>query len=183
MALKTLWRRFSTSGRDDISRITEELQRQGAILKRQEDLLTQIILRLSPDILKQGSSTHVVEQQMPKAPPASKSPRGFLDFERKSETYRPVKMRIRDWAEIARPGGHEDPQELKRQTARCMDCGTPFCQTNSGCPVNNLIPEWNELVLTDRWKGTLNFELFCSLSGVNTDEAPFTLKMRLTDYT
>ena len=47
--------------------------------------------------------------------------------------------------------GHDD-LERKRQAARCMDCGTPFCQTHTGCPINNLIPEWNTLVFTDQWK-------------------------------
>jgi len=59
-----------------------------------------------------------------------------------------------DWGELNPPEGHElehTPVERKVQAARCMDCGTPFCQTHTGCPVNNLIPEWNNLVYNDRW--------------------------------
>lgn len=84
--------------------------------------------------------------------PKIKSPRGFVEFKRKAEPYRPARERVRDWDEIFTTTGHKDPGEQKRQAARCMDCGTPFCQTNTGCPINNLIPEWNELVLTDQWK-------------------------------
>ena len=55
---------------------------------------------------------------------------------------------------------NEDPSvrsdvERKKQAARCMDCGTAFCQTYTGCPINNLIPEWNELVMNDRWKDAI----------------------------
>ncbi len=89
------------------------------------------------------------------AVPSGKAPRGFLDYARKAEPYRPPKERLRDWAEI-NSAGHADPAEQKRQAARCMDCGTPFCQTNTGCPVNNLIPEWNELVLTGQWREAID---------------------------
>jgi len=147
-------RRFSShpAAKDELARLSEELRKQGAQLQRQEDLLTQLLIRLSP-----GSVTSIANQpgenKGTKPPPKVKNPRGFLEFDRKAEPYRPAKDRIRDWGEIAWPEGHKDPLELKRQASRCMDCGTPFCQTNTGCPINNLIPEWNELVLTDRWKG------------------------------
>ena len=139
-------RLFSTL-KDDLTRLAEEVEKQSNILQKHEELLRKI----SPS----SSSTNNAfppQVEKPKDPPTTKSPRGFLDFNRKAEPYRPPKERVRDWKEIARPGSHQDPLELKRQTARCMDCGTPFCQTNTGCPINNLIPEWNELVLTDRWK-------------------------------
>ena len=58
--------------------------------------------------------------------------------------------RATDFDEINTTG--RDPLERKRQAARCMDCGTPFCQTHSGCPINNLIPEWNTLVFEDQWQ-------------------------------
>jgi len=87
--------------------------------------------------------------------PKGKSPRGFVDFKRRAEPYRPAMERIRDWAEI-NSTGHADAGEQKRQAARCMDCGTPFCQTHTGCPVNNLIPEWNELVLNDQWQEAID---------------------------
>jgi glutamate synthase (NADPH) small chain len=80
--------------------------------------------------------------------------RGFLSYERNPEPYRKPLERLMDWGELNPPEGHElehTPVERKVQAARCMDCGTPFCQTHTGCPVNNLIPEWNNLVYNDQW--------------------------------
>ena len=72
---------------------------------------------------------------------------GFMDYSRELAPRRPVLERVNDWFEI-----YQDfPEEkLRAQGARCMDCGVPFCQT--GCPVNNLIPDWNDLVYRGRWK-------------------------------
>ena len=72
---------------------------------------------------------------------------GFLDYSRELAPRRPVLERVNDWFEI-----YQDlPEEnLRRQGARCMDCGVPFCQT--GCPVNNLIPDWNDQVYRGRWQ-------------------------------
>lgn len=78
--------------------------------------------------------------------------RAFIEFERDPESYRDPEVRANDWLEINRPASERDPLERKKQASRCMDCGTPFCQTHLGCPVNNLIPEWNELVYQDQWK-------------------------------
>ncbi len=72
---------------------------------------------------------------------------GFLEYSRELAPRRPVTQRINDWFEIYL----DLPEDtLKKQGARCMDCGVPFCQT--GCPVNNLIPDWNDLVYRGRWK-------------------------------
>jgi glutamate synthase (NADPH/NADH) small chain len=74
-------------------------------------------------------------------------PTGFLEFDRELPERRPVAERVNDWFEIY----HDLPDEkLRQQGARCMDCGVPFCHT--GCPVNNIIPDWNELVYEDRWE-------------------------------
>jgi glutamate synthase (NADPH/NADH) small chain len=72
---------------------------------------------------------------------------GFMEFPREHAARRPVAERVNDWFEI-----YQDfPEEkLRQQGARCMDCGVPFCHT--GCPVNNLIPDWNDLVYHGRWK-------------------------------
>src|SRR5215813_10568196 len=72
---------------------------------------------------------------------------GFMEYQREHATRRPVIERVNDWFEI-----YQDfPEEkLRAQGARCMDCGVPFCHT--GCPVNNLIPDWNDLVYHGRWK-------------------------------
>ena len=79
---------------------------------------------------------------------------GFKEFKRKTEDYREVSLRVKDYGEIFT--GTHDIEHLKTQGARCMDCGVPFCQSDNGCPVNNLIPEWNHLVYTDQWKTALN---------------------------
>ena len=72
---------------------------------------------------------------------------GFMEHGRELPTRRPVAERVNDWFEI-----YQDfPQaKLREQGARCMDCGVPFCHT--GCPVNNVIPDWNDLVYRGRWK-------------------------------
>ena len=69
--------------------------------------------------------------------------RGFLQYQRRAEKYRNPKTRTRDWRELS---SRLNEDELKYQTARCMDCGVPFCQSETGCPISNIIPKWNELV-------------------------------------
>jgi glutamate synthase (NADPH/NADH) small chain len=72
---------------------------------------------------------------------------GFLEIEREQPTRRKADERIHDWFEIYQPFSEENQ---RAQGARCMDCGVPFCHT--GCPVNNLIPDWNDLVYNNRWE-------------------------------
>jgi glutamate synthase (NADPH/NADH) small chain len=72
---------------------------------------------------------------------------GFLEYARESPERRPVPERVNDWFEVYQ----EFPKEkLRHQAGRCMDCGVPFCHT--GCPVNNVIPDWNDFVYKDRWR-------------------------------
>jgi glutamate synthase (NADPH/NADH) small chain len=71
---------------------------------------------------------------------------GFLEIQRKKQHARPVGERLRDWKEVYLPYPESD---LKRQAARCMDCGIPFC--HQGCPLGNIIPDWNDLVYRNRW--------------------------------
>ena len=78
---------------------------------------------------------------------------GFMEYARASAPYRDANDRLRDFREIYT--GHDDA-ELARQGARCMDCGVPFCQSNDGCPIHNLIPEWNDLVYRDQWREALD---------------------------
>jgi glutamate synthase (NADPH/NADH) small chain len=68
-------------------------------------------------------------------------PTGFLEYQRRDRSYAPVDERLKHYREFVRPLAEE---ELRRQGGRCMDCGTPFC--HSACPVNNLIPDWNDLI-------------------------------------
>ena len=78
---------------------------------------------------------------------------GFLELDREVESYRDVETRIKDYDEIFT--GIHNLKQLQQQGARCMDCGVPFCQSVDGCPVDNLIPEWNDLVYNDSWKDAL----------------------------
>ncbi|HLX77869.1 MAG TPA: glutamate synthase subunit beta [Acidimicrobiales bacterium] len=89
-------------------------------------------------------------------------PRGFLRYQRKGPERRPIEERVLDWREVYQPF---PPSELREQASRCMDCGIPFC--HEGCPLGNLIPEWNELVrrgqmaeASDRLHATNNFPEF-----------------------
>jgi glutamate synthase (NADPH/NADH) small chain len=75
------------------------------------------------------------------------NPTGFLKFGRELPTRRPVPVRLRDWKEVYEPFPTE---RLQTQASRCMDCGIPFC--NDGCPLGNLIPDWNDLVYKDEWR-------------------------------
>ncbi|KAK4981440.1 glutamate synthase [NADH] [Elasticomyces elasticus] len=79
--------------------------------------------------------------------------RGFMKYQRRSEKYRSAKTRTRDWQELSQ---RLNEDELKYQTARCMDCGVPFCQSDTGCPISNIIPKWNELVFQNQWQDALN---------------------------
>jgi len=78
---------------------------------------------------------------------------GFKEFERRTEPYRAPEERLLDYKEIYT---EHDEEHLSTQGARCMDCGVPFCQSGEGCPVYNLIPEWNDLVYKGRWEEALN---------------------------
>ena len=78
-------------------------------------------------------------------------PTGFIEIHRKKHPTRPVAERIQDWREVYLP--YPDG-ELAKQGARCMDCGIPFC--HQGCPLGNLIPDWNDLVYRDRWHSAID---------------------------
>ena len=114
-------------------------------------------------------------------------PTGFLEIERRDRTWLPRQERVQSWSEFVVP---EEPETVARQASRCMDCGIPFCHT--GCPVNNLIPDWNDLVYKEDWRTAIdrlhqtnNFPEFtgricpapceaaCTL---NIDDAPVTIK-------
>jgi glutamate synthase (NADPH) small chain len=87
-------------------------------------------------------------------------PTGFIDYLRELPVDRPPLERVRDWGEFHH---HMEEKKLRQQGARCMDCGVPFCHTGrviagaaSGCPINNLIPEWNDLVYRGLWREALD---------------------------
>ena len=87
-------------------------------------------------------------------------PTGFIEFERQTCPMRPEEERVKDWDEVYIL---RDEETCETQGARCMDCGIPFCHRGemmqggaSGCPINNLIPEWNDLIYRGRWKEALD---------------------------
>jgi glutamate synthase (NADPH) small chain len=114
-------------------------------------------------------------------------PAGFLEIDRRDRPYEKPDIRRRSWKEFVKP---LPEGETRKQAARCMDCGIPFC--HDGCPVNNLIPDWNNLVYRDQWQAALralhstnNFPEFtgricpapCETScTLNIDENPVTIK-------
>src|SRR5215467_7105400 len=105
---------------------------------------------------------------------------GFLEFERNDCDYEPVEQRIRHWREFVRP---LPEAETRQQAARCMSCGIPYCHT--GCPVNNQIPDWNDLVYTGAWEeasrnlhSTNNFPEFTGRVCPAPCEASCTLNIR-----
>ena len=80
-------------------------------------------------------------------------PTGFIEFPRTAAPYRPPQERLLDFNEIYTD---HNVERLNTQGARCMDCGIPFCQSEEGCPIHNLIPEWNDLVFRDQWRDALD---------------------------
>src|ERR1700684_1720767 len=78
-------------------------------------------------------------------------PTGFLEIERRERPYDRPGQRLKTWAEFTHP---LPDGELARQASRCMNCGIPFC--HQGCPVNNQIPDWNDLVYRDQWRAALD---------------------------
>ncbi|HVO28126.1 MAG TPA: glutamate synthase subunit beta [Candidatus Margulisiibacteriota bacterium] len=76
---------------------------------------------------------------------------GFLEYERELPARRPVPERLHDWRELE---GKHPEDKLQKQAARCMDCGIPFC--HKGCPLGNIIPDWNDLVYRGRWKEAID---------------------------
>ncbi len=78
---------------------------------------------------------------------------GFLELDREVESYREIDVRINDYDEIFTSSHNLD--QLQEQGSRCMDCGVPFCQSSNGCPIDNLIPEWNDLVYKNEWQEAL----------------------------
>jgi len=109
-------------------------------------------------------------------------PTGFLEFERVAETYEPVAQRVTEYKEFVL---RLSDDKAKVQAARCMDCGIPFC--NTGCPVNNIIPDWNDLVYRGNWQeaievlhSTNNFPEFTSRICPAPCEAACTLNIPQT---
>ena len=76
----------------------------------------------------------------------------LVNYPREENAKESIDQRLTHFGEFIKPN---DEKVLKRQGLRCLDCGVPFCQSNTGCPVQNLIPDWNELVTTGHWQKAL----------------------------
>lgn len=87
---------------------------------------------------------HQVEEKLDKL-------KGFVKYIRRKNNYRLIEDRLKDWDEVY--ALKDIRKDLKKQSARCMDCGIPFCQSETGCPLGNQIPNWNDLV----FKVCINF--------------------------
>ncbi|XP_071041561.1 uncharacterized protein [Parasteatoda tepidariorum] len=100
-----------------------------------------------------GTQTDDIEDILKISGPIDKT-KGFIKYRRVKSNYRPAEERMLDYNEIY---DHKNVRKtLKVQAARCMDCGVPFCQSKSGCPLGNIIPKWNDLVYQDNWKEALD---------------------------
>ena len=115
------------------------LAEQAKRLEEQEPLVEQLVV------------TGVMTSASTRERPSMGKPTGFIEIQRKKQPTRPVDERIRDWHEVYLPYPRG---ELEKQGARCMDCGIPFC--HQGCPLGNLIPDWNDLVYRDRWQAAID---------------------------
>lgn len=114
--------------------------------------------KMAASALKEQTSQEeeVLEEfKRPSRVPDAQKHRGFVAYEREGIQYRDPNERMKDWKEVM--DERRPAPLLKTQSARCMDCGTPFChQDNSGCPLGNKIPEFNELVYQNRWREALD---------------------------
>jgi glutamate synthase (NADPH/NADH) len=148
---------------EQAARVAEEKARQSTIDLIPSQTASQVDLAASLSITRPSTPTHakhrepnvvdledsMVDDELAKARAGKLDKiRGFMKYKRLNESYRPARKRTKDFKEIS---SRLKDDEIKVQTARCMDCGVPFCQSNTGCPISNLIPSWNNLIFKDDW--------------------------------
>ncbi|KAB1205039.1 Glutamate synthase [NADH], amyloplastic [Morella rubra] len=143
--------------KDAVEHASREAEEQDEAEPMEKDAFEEL-KKLAAASLNEKSSQKVEDAYPLKRPtrvPEAVKHRGFISYEREGVQYRDPNVRMNDWKEVmqeSKPG-----PLLKTQSARCMDCGTPFChQENSGCPLGNKIPEFNELVYQNRWREALD---------------------------
>jgi glutamate synthase (NADH) len=142
----------------DYKRVLEEEAAKAAEAKRAEYKLPLLPGNPVRELHEKKSDLQDIEETIGDSAEKKRSlvldkTKGFMKYQRRSEKYRSAKTRTRDWAELSK---RLDEDELKYQAARCMDCGVPFCQSDSGCPISNIIPKWNELIFQNQWRDALN---------------------------
>ncbi|KAF5732416.1 NADH-dependent glutamate synthase 1 isoform 1 [Tripterygium wilfordii] len=145
------------ASKDDLENTGKEAEEQDEKELVEKDAFEEL-KKMAAASLKEQSSEKLEGSEPLKRPTRVADPvkhRGFVAYEREGVQYRDPNVRMNDWKEVMEqtlPG-----PLLKTQSARCMDCGTPFChQENSGCPLGNKIPEFNELVYQNRWHEALD---------------------------
>ncbi|XP_010261570.1 PREDICTED: glutamate synthase 1 [NADH], chloroplastic [Nelumbo nucifera] len=131
-------------------------QEEAELMKKDAfEELKKLALASSNDRDKVNKVEQVVASKRPTKVDNAVKNGGFIAYERESISYRDPTVRVNDWEEVMEES--KLGPLLKTQSARCMDCGTPFChQENSGCPLGNKIPEFNELVYQNRWREALD---------------------------
>uniref|UniRef100_UPI001CB90AE2 glutamate synthase 1 [NADH], chloroplastic n=1 Tax=Erigeron canadensis TaxID=72917 RepID=UPI001CB90AE2 len=157
---------LATMKASDIAKKAAEKAAEEADIREEDELKEkdafEELKKLAAKSVNQVIETVLVKEVEPEKPTTRPSRvedavkhRGFVAYEREGVSYRDPAIRMNDWNEVmeeTKPG-----PLLKTQSARCMDCGTPFChQENSGCPLGNKIPEFNELVYQNRWREALD---------------------------
>ncbi|CAH1105035.1 unnamed protein product [Psylliodes chrysocephalus] len=153
LVAETLLNEFDTRRREFVKVFPYEYQRA---LKQQKVPETPVVQNqpAEPTIQDIEDTVGDATQEIKKAERALDKTRGFMKYQREMAPYRPADKRMKDWDEIynfphVRKG-------LRVQAARCMECGVPFCQSNShGCPLGNIIPKWNLLIFQNQWRQAL----------------------------
>uniref|UniRef100_A0A1I7Z3F6 glutamate synthase (NADH) n=1 Tax=Steinernema glaseri TaxID=37863 RepID=A0A1I7Z3F6_9BILA len=155
-------RKFSKSLRP-VDYVGFELQEdiQEAAVEREEEIMDQSDNGSSDDSDISTDSTtevkpfvdieNIVQPKLPEEP--LDKTRGFVKYRRQKIVYRPAEQRLKDWDEVT--DYHAVRSNIREQAARCMDCGIPFCQGNTGCPLGNIIPKFNDYVFKKNWRQAL----------------------------
>ncbi|GAB2265092.1 glutamate synthase [NADH] [Dionaea muscipula] len=142
------------ASREASGSIAKDAEEQDEVEVMEKDAFEELKKLAAGSVKEVDSKKHDAEPKRPSRVAEAQKHRGFVAYEREGVQYRDPNTRMTDWKEVmeeSRPG-----PLLKTQSARCMDCGTPFChQANSGCPLGNKIPEFNELVYQNRWRDAL----------------------------
>ncbi|KAJ3020347.1 glutamate synthase [NADH] [Thoreauomyces humboldtii] len=128
------------------------LEREGSMGQAKPELIALPAARKEPQLVDLEDSI-ADEVMAKKRVEVVDKVRGFMKYKRQGDKYRNPKKRVKDWKEI---NARLNPDELRVQAARCMDCGVPFCQSDNGCPIGNIIPKWNELIFKNQWQEALD---------------------------
>ncbi|CAH0556615.1 unnamed protein product [Brassicogethes aeneus] len=146
-----LFKNFDTKMREFVKVFPYEYQKA----LKQKTVETPVVANNESKIQDIEDTVGDVSQEQKKAERALDKTKGFMKYQRETGMYRPAEKRMKDWDEIYNFGHVR--KGLRVQAARCMECGVPFCQSNShGCPLGNIIPKWNLLIFQNQWRQALH---------------------------